>query len=85
MKKVIQFSRTVENKVDPHVAAVKDIEERFGMSFWEYMGFSGDKEQVRAKIERVLHKETLQMATKIAEDGRRIDPQLRSESSSKET
>ncbi|MEB8637789.1 hypothetical protein P4H32_29340 [Bacillus cereus] len=67
MAKVLSFPQTVK-KDDPALAAMQGIEQRFGMSFWEYMGFTGDKEKVREKIDRVLQKETLQMATKIIEE-----------------
>ncbi|MCP3776341.1 hypothetical protein SAMN04487970_106318 [Paenibacillus tianmuensis] len=40
-----------------------------GVSFWEYMGLTGDKSEVGAKIERQLHRETLHMATKLTEEG----------------
>lgn len=65
MKKVIPFPRRQE----PDAAglnAMEAIEKRFGVSFWEYMGFTGDEAKVRAKIDRQLHKETLKMATKLA-------------------
>lgn len=67
MKKVIPFPRRKQPD-DAALAAMKNIEKRFGMSFWEYMGFTGDKDKIRKKIDRQLHKETLQMATKIAEE-----------------
>lgn len=66
MAKVLSFPQTVI-KEDPTLASMEGIEKRFGITFWEYMGFSGDKEKVREKIDLVLHKETLQMATKIIE------------------
>lgn len=68
MKKVIPFPRRKQPEAAT-LAAMQSIEKRFGVSFWEYMGFTGDKAEVRAKIDRQLHKETLQMATKLAEEG----------------
>lgn len=69
MKKVIPLPRK-NQATATSVAAMKNIEKRFGVSFWEYMGFIGDKEKVREKIDRALHKETLQIATRIAEEAR---------------
>lgn len=69
MKKVIPFPRR-KLPDDAGLTAMRNIEKRFGVSFWEYMGFTGDKAEIRKKIDRQLHKETLQMATKIAEEGR---------------
>jgi hypothetical protein len=68
MKKVIPFPRRKQPDTAT-IAAMEKIEKRFGISFWEYMGFTGDKSEVRKKIDRQLHKETLQMTTKIAEEG----------------
>lgn len=69
MKKVIPFP--LQKQPDAAaLAAMQSIEKRFGVSFWEYMGFTGDKTKVRAKIDRQLQKETLHMATKLAEEGR---------------
>lgn len=67
MARVLSFPQTAK-KFDPSIGAMKDIEQRFGLTFWEYMGFTGDQQKVREQVERVLHKETLQTATKIIED-----------------
>lgn len=73
MNNVIQFTQhknkntAADKKQCSTRAAMEGIEKRFGISFWEYMGFTGDKEIVREKIDRVLHKETLHISTNLIE------------------
>ncbi|MCR8636957.1 hypothetical protein [Paenibacillus radicis (ex Xue et al. 2023)] len=68
MKKIIPFPQ--QKQPDTSIlSAMQSIEKRFGMSFWAYMGFTGNQEKVKEKIDKVLHKETLQLASKLLEEG----------------
>lgn len=48
--------------------AAENLQQRFGVTLEEYLGFKGDREEVNARIERSLQKERLQILTKYMND-----------------
>ncbi|MBU5445587.1 hypothetical protein [Paenibacillus sp. MSJ-34] len=66
MAKVLKFPQPnlQQNKGQAFDHAMLAIEQRLGVTFWDYVGIGGKRtDEVQATIDRALHKETLQMAT----------------------
>lgn len=60
MSQIIDFPHKKDQ--DSFDIAVQSIENRFGISFWEYMGLIGRRsKETEAKIEKALRKETLKI------------------------
>lgn len=54
------MAKVICSQEDAFDRAVQAIENRFGVSFWDYIGQNGQRsEQVQQKIERALREETL--------------------------
>ncbi|RJG21359.1 hypothetical protein [Paenibacillus thiaminolyticus] len=72
MAKVLQLPQTgpqAATKVNAAAeAAMRNIEKRMGVSFFDYMALNGKRsEEVQSKINRSLRKETMQLDSKIIE------------------
>ncbi|OUM85214.1 MAG: hypothetical protein BAA01_00110 [Bacillus thermozeamaize] len=59
MAKVIPLSRPRLQDEDSFDEAMKAIEKRFGVSFWDYIGLNGRRpKEVQERIDKALQKET---------------------------
>lgn len=73
MAHVIGFSPrddSMEKKNDMNhdfAKAIRNVEERFGISFLEYMGLEGEKEEVNKQVARAMQKEFFKLNTKYNE------------------
>ncbi|UHA72052.1 hypothetical protein [Paenibacillus sp. 481] len=60
MDKVLHFLDTSKGISDAAKEAMKNIENRFGVSFWDYMALNGKRSvEVQAKMDYSLFKETI--------------------------
>ncbi|MFS0841296.1 hypothetical protein [Paenibacillus sp. 1P03SA] len=64
MAKVLAFPQ----QANPALAAMKAIEARMGVSFSDYMGFTGNKQETNERVARAMKKETMKIATKQIEE-----------------